>query len=59
MNIVDNQRLRCMSELGAHHGVFVHSMVTSLLDLHPIFEPQEQHIDDVFCESLYAIVSHV
>ncbi|PAV88208.1 hypothetical protein WR25_05228 [Diploscapter pachys] len=34
--------------IGRNHGVQVHAIVTELLDLEPVFEPQERPIDDVF-----------
>nr|CDJ95743.1 HEAT domain containing protein [Haemonchus contortus] len=43
-----NQIYRCLSEVGAHHAVFVHGMVRELLGLHLVYDTREQQIDDVF-----------
>ncbi|KAJ1373351.1 hypothetical protein KIN20_035726 [Parelaphostrongylus tenuis] len=43
-----NQIYRCLSEVGARHAVFVHSMVRELLGLHPVYDTREQQIDDQF-----------
>ena len=46
---------RCFSCIGRNHGVQVHAIVTELLDLEPVFEPQERPIDDVFCELTFIV----
>uniref|UniRef100_A0A915D9U0 Integrator complex subunit 4 n=1 Tax=Ditylenchus dipsaci TaxID=166011 RepID=A0A915D9U0_9BILA len=38
----------CLSAIGLHHSVFVHGLVTEMLEIHPIFDTPEQHIDDDF-----------
>ncbi|KAI1731656.1 integrator complex subunit 4 [Ditylenchus destructor] len=39
---------KCLSALGRRHSLFVHGLVTELLDIHPIFATPEKHIDDDF-----------
>ncbi|KAE9419882.1 hypothetical protein Angca_003286, partial [Angiostrongylus cantonensis] len=43
-----NHIYSCLSEVGARHSVFVHSMVRELLGLHLVYDTREQQIDDEF-----------
>uniref|UniRef100_A0A0R3PKC3 Integrator complex subunit 4 n=1 Tax=Angiostrongylus costaricensis TaxID=334426 RepID=A0A0R3PKC3_ANGCS len=43
-----NHIYSCLSEVGARHAVFVHSMVRELLGLHLVYDTREQQIDDEF-----------
>ncbi|KAH7729106.1 integrator complex subunit 4 [Aphelenchoides avenae] len=37
---------RCLSLLGRRHAMFIPSLVTELLNIHPLFHTPEQNIDD-------------
>ncbi|KAI6192311.1 hypothetical protein M3Y97_00323500 [Aphelenchoides bicaudatus] len=37
---------RCLSEIGRQHSFLIHSLVPELFKIHPLFEPQEQDLND-------------
>jgi len=39
---------RCLSQIGRRHSFLIHALVPELFLIHPIFEPQEQDLNDDF-----------
>lgn len=40
---------RCLSMIGRRHAMFIPSLVTELLNVHPLFQTPEQNIEDDYC----------
>lgn len=48
----------CISQIAQHHACLIHTLIPGLFGIHPIFEPQEQDMNNQFCKVQIFILNY-